>query len=315
MADVCSISVPVEALSQTFRQTQKKVTKALQGVGGGVAAAAEAGESPAAFRARLRGMIAELEALQQDAARGGAAEQRQIARAQARASFTASGPAGPTDWAWHGRLLNVALTEYLLKSGDHEAAQSLAEEAGLAGFLDAEVYATIESVELALRSGDCTKALQWCSDNASRLRRLNSPLVFQLTLQEFVELVRAGDPAAALSFAREKLSAFATEPEYSHDYQVAMATIALSDPETSTIPEYAALFGAGRWDELARLFQREVRRAYGMSVKGLLDVTVQAGLCALKTRACVCAAPDASNGNGNGVGVGVGDNGGDGGAG
>jgi macrophage erythroblast attacher len=63
-------------------------------------------------------------------------------------------------------------------------------------------------VEEALRRQSCTEALQWCSDNRARLRKTSSTLEFQLRVQEYVELVRAGRLPDAMSHLRRHLAPF-----------------------------------------------------------------------------------------------------------
>lgn len=46
-------------------------------------------------------------------------------------------------------------------------------------------------MEAAIRAKDLGPALQWCEDNASRLRKLESKLEFRVRERAFLEMVRA----------------------------------------------------------------------------------------------------------------------------
>ena len=255
--------------------------------GGGVASA----------RLLVDGMLDELRTLRSEAQRSSLSERRRIQNAQARAEFAACRPAPDRAWVdsdalvWYKRWLDISIAEYVLKDGAAPAMPMLVREAQLGDFVDEEVHRKSQAVVERLLARDCGPALEWCAENASRLRRLDSSLVFQLRLQQFIELVRLRQQPDALSFARERLGVFAGEPNYAHDYQIAMATLAMPEPEESGVPEYAALFSPQRWQGLADQFQQDLRRAYGMHANGMLEVNVKAGLCALKTRACGSQAP------------------------
>ncbi|CAM9369036.1 unnamed protein product, partial [Phaeothamnion confervicola] len=147
-------------------------------------------------------------------------------------------------------------------------------------------------VEASLRRRECGAALAWCADNASRLRRLESALEFDIRRQMFVEMVRSGNKDEAIQFAQEHLAKHAAER--GADVQQAMATLAFPQPAACPIPEYAALFAPERWDDLLRLFGQEVLRVFGLTQPSVLELTLQAGLSALKTPLCYRDDPSGS---------------------
>lgn len=72
--------------------------------------------------------------------------------------------------------------------------------------LDPDVFATARRIESSLLSRDCSKALAWCGENRSRLNKINSPLEFDLRLQEFLTLVQQAQPNKAIEYARKFLA-------------------------------------------------------------------------------------------------------------
>jgi macrophage erythroblast attacher len=155
--------------------------------------------------------------------------------------------------------------------------------------VDIDVFVKSRDVIDGLSIRTCTAALQWCVDNKSRLRKLNSTLEFQLRLQEFLEMVRNYKKHEAIEYARKYLTAKKTEEEKNEIVdaanmalvQRAMATLAFG-PTTSISP-YKELFLSTRWTELEDLFKRDFYLLYSCTTKPLLFITMQAGLSALKT--------------------------------
>ncbi len=211
--------------------------------------------------------------------------------------------------------------EYLLRQGYFESLGLLEKEGGStqqagagggAGKLfDLDIFLECREVERQLvEKRDCMRALAWCADHASKLRRLGSSLEFQLHKQQFLELVRQRDRIQALEYASQHLHPTANSAaaavvsaggvanptglsvEQLLEVQQAMATLALADPEACTVPEYQRLFAVERLRELGDLFAAEARRCYGMITHyTTLEICLQAGLTALKTPLCRGGAP------------------------
>lgn len=224
------------------------------------------------------------------------------------------------------KQLERLVGEYLLRRGHFEGQGLLEEEGGGTqqaggGLFDLDIFLECREVERQLVEGrDCGGALAWCADHTSKLRRLGSPLEFQLHKQQFLELVRRKDRLRALEYASQHLSPTATtmtsssaggggaraaaaaaaggaggeaaagpglSPEQLLEIQQAMATLALAEPEACSVPEYCRLFSVERWRELGALFAEEARRCYGMTTGNTtLEACLQAGLTALKTPLC-----------------------------
>lgn len=144
-----------------------------------------------------------------------------------------------------------------------------------------------------LRAHQTAKAISWCSQNGSRLRRLQSQLEFHLRLQDFVEFVRARKPLEAVQYARTYLTPLAMQPEKQDlrdtaigEVQIAMATLAFESPEKCGIEAYEKVFSMDRWLALEEMFLKTFNDVYGMHDPPSLCIALHAGLSTLNTRAC-----------------------------
>jgi len=54
-----------------------------------------------------------------------------------------------------------------------------------------------------LSNQSCTEALAWCSENKSKLKKLESTLEFNLRLQEYIELIKQHRLHDAINYARK----------------------------------------------------------------------------------------------------------------
>lgn len=97
--------------------------------------------------------------------------------------------------------------EQLARDGHLALAARYCREAGVESLVDLELLDDVARISDALlRRHDCEPALAWCVANTSRLRRIDSRLRFELRRQQFVELVREGHRARAMSHAAEFLA-------------------------------------------------------------------------------------------------------------
>jgi macrophage erythroblast attacher len=108
-------------------------------------------------------------------------------------------------------------------------------------------------------------------------------LEFDLRLQEYVELVRSKNIAGALVFVKKFLQPWSDT--HMKEIELAMGLLAFS-PNTET-ERYKALYQHERWAALEEKFLAENYQLNSMSKKSLLQITLEAGLAALKTRQCV----------------------------
>lgn len=180
---------------------------------------------------------------------------------------------------WNRRRLDRLLVDHLLRRGYLTTALQLAQESGIQELVDSHIFVEAQKVVDALKAHDCGPALAWCSQHASKLKKIRSHrLEFKLRLQEFVELVRRQDMAAAVAYARQHLSQWAGP--FEADMQRAFAVLVFTaDTQCS---RYQELFDPVRWTDLQTLFQQDLYRLHSLTFTSLLNIHLQAGLAALK---------------------------------
>lgn len=159
--------------------------------------------------------------------------------------------------------------------------------------VDDALYKECYALELDLKAHDTATAVNWCAQNGSRLRRLQSPLEFRLRLQEVIELVRASKRLDAIDYARSFLTPLVMQQENEdlkeaalRNVEIAMMTLTVESPETCGVKAYEDLFAVERWQELVELFRKTFFEVYGMNAPPSLAIALHAGLATLNTRAC-----------------------------
>lgn len=324
------VRISCEALSSHFQRVRKQVMREL----GQIVTLLKKQDNPDsttdALRVRLlhlREALVAADAQEKDLLERCQRKLQTLATAQKDEEASPSSSIGPPQYpSRHGLTLRRKLQlerlvgEYLLRQGYLESLSLLEKEGastqgagagGVGKLFDLDIFIKCRAVERQLvEKRDCMGALAWCADHASKLRRLNCPLEFQLHKQQFLELVRKGHRIQALEYASEHLDPTASSAaaavggaggatntpglsiEQLWEVQQAMATLALADPEACTVPEYQRLFAVERLRELGDSFAAAARRCYGMTQDySTLEVCLQAGLTALKTPLCRLGAP------------------------
>mmetsp|Transcript_17869 Transcript_17869/g.63081 ORF Transcript_17869/g.63081 Transcript_17869/m.63081 type:complete len:477 (-) Transcript_17869:53-1483(-) len=318
--DYALLRVPLECLSREFRLAQKAIERELGDVLASMESMREDDAADAAsviaVRERLASCVERLESVQarmNDAKKKEAKYAALIAErlphvgaGAGRRGADDAGATSPDAAAAEELRLARMVGEQLARDGHFRLAERYCRDAGVTSLVDIEVYEQMATVSAALRSHDCAAALDWCAANMSRLRRIDSKLAFELRRQQFVELVRAGQRAEAMTHAAEFLAPSASggggaggggdadeengaggmsSPALAQ-LQRDMALLAFPDPVRCGIPQYERLFHEDRWRELQRLFTTEACRAYGLATTSPLVMSLRAGLCAVKTHVC-----------------------------
>lgn len=189
----------------------------------------------------------------------------------------------------HDRLI----ADYLLSQGYLASAKVIEITKGVGHLVDHELFEECQAVLKDLHAHQTEQAITWCSQNGSRLRRLQSPFEFLLRMQEFIELVRAHKPLDAVQYARTYLTPLAMQPDEQtlrdaaiSQVQVAMATLAFESPHKCGIEAYEKVFAIDRWVTLQTMFRKTFNDVYGMHSPPSLCIALHAGLSTLNTRAC-----------------------------
>ena len=159
---------------------------------------------------------------------------------------------------------------------------------------------TCHKIASSLTRGETKEALAWINENKSSLKKLitvpykTTNLEFELRLQQYIELVRAGTTAKkleAMVHAQQHLTAHTASRS---DLIMQAAGLLAQSPDTDAEP-YRALFAPSRWHYLSNLFIETHHTLLALPIQPLLHVALSAGLSALKTPACHSAYNPASS--------------------
>ncbi|EFN55158.1 hypothetical protein CHLNCDRAFT_57944 [Chlorella variabilis] len=283
LLDAQAVTVPFESLKRVTRE-RKYAIEEVEGLLGEVQQAAggaggEAGSEAAA--ARLEQYEKQLQGLKRKLEATSLCERQELARCRARLQHVhdLGPPARDAQVEWSRRRIDRLLVDHMLRGGYNRAAAGLAASAGIEALVELHIFGGAQRVVEALRGHDCGPALAWCEENRARLRKAKSKLEFKLRVQEFVELVRAGQQLEAIAYARRHLAPWA--PQHMPELQRAAALLAFQ-AGTQCAP-YRQLLDDARWLELVDLFHQELYRLNCLPPTSLLSIHLQAGLSALKT--------------------------------
>lgn len=134
----------------------------------------------------------------------------------------------------------------------------------------------------SLRSHSCVDALQWCAENKSSLKKSKSNLEFNLRMQEYIEMVRIGNLSQAITHVKKYLSPW--QDTRMKDIQQCMALLAFNSNTECVM--YRSLYDPARWNKLISEFHQEFTSLYSLTRSSALQMTLEAGLAALKTPQC-----------------------------
>eukprot|EP00123_Amoebidium_parasiticum_P014058 comp22304_c0_seq2/m.33109 comp22304_c0_seq2/g.33109 ORF comp22304_c0_seq2/g.33109 comp22304_c0_seq2/m.33109 type:complete len:303 (-) comp22304_c0_seq2:56-964(-) len=278
------IKVPLETLNKAFRTTQRNLDKessfAASALEDLVDQAGKQHLSHEDAAKSLDSIVSRLTALKRKLEDNFAEEERQITRCKVRLEHINVSEAEQTV-AWTQSRVDRILVDHLLRQGYYETAGALAADAHIEELVDTQTFLECRRVEDALDRHECAEALSWCYENRSRLKKMKSTLEFKLRVQEMVELIRAGRGLEAIMHARKYLAPSAADGDL-RDIQTAMGALAFA-PDT-TCPKYKALFDSARWEDLKAQFRADHYALHSFPSQSLLQITLQAGLSAFKTR-------------------------------
>jgi hypothetical protein len=277
---------PLSIAERSSRSRQKAVDRGLAAVAAAAAAGFPAG-------GRLSALTA-LRQLRASVLREAAAEEAWCASLHAR--LRRSPAPAPLD-------LELAIAARLVRGGGHAAAASTVldslPDARALQFVERRELEAIAAAAAALRCGEPAGALAWAEGSGSRLRSVNSPLLFRLKLSKLIEML--GDSrrkAEALAYAEAHVAPLALTSSGGADagrlalLSSAMSCLAFADPKRCGVPPLEALFSAAARDELAALFADEARAALGSPRVQPLEAAVALGLASLKARSCLSPVTD-----------------------
>ena len=99
--------------------------------------------------------------------------------------------------------LDRILIDYFLRNSYYNTAELLAEKSNLKQMTNIDVFLSEKEICESLLNKETQKCLNWCNDNKSKLKKINSNLEFALRQQEFIELVRQQKCMEAVHHARK----------------------------------------------------------------------------------------------------------------
>jgi macrophage erythroblast attacher len=190
---------------------------------------------------------------------------------------------------WSKTRLNHLLVDYLSRQGYHDSAQFLSKD--VVDLVDLDLFVQAKSITTCLLNHSCQEALAWCGENKSSLKKLKSSLEFQLRLQEYIELVKERKLGLAILYSKKYLVGWSD----THLKEIQQASGLLAFEPSTSCSVYRALYDEKRWDYLVQLFHQDNFQLNNLTKQPMLNLTIQAGLTALKTHSC--NQPDSRNVN------------------
>ncbi|KAG6897245.1 hypothetical protein C0992_003135 [Termitomyces sp. T32_za158] len=183
---------------------------------------------------------------------------------------------------WADTRLDRWLVDWCLRSGMEKTARRIAEDKTIETLVDIDLFMDIRRIETALLRHSCTEALVWCNENKVALRKLKSPLEFDLRLQEFIELSRARKSEEAIAYAQKHLAAW----HETHLQQIRTASALLAFPPNTSCMPYKRLYDPSRWHNLIHTFRTAIYSLNTLPTEPLLHLGLYAGLASLKLPSC-----------------------------
>ncbi|CAH4036980.1 unnamed protein product [Pieris brassicae] len=290
-----TLKVPYEVFNKKYRNTQRvfdvearQVVAAVGDLDNAVKSGSTAGE----INNLLGGMVEKLTTMKRKAS-DAIAEEVQAAfvckkrlehlKEQAEAIAEPNSPQNKTAMTqWRKVRLDRMIVDYFLRNGYYDSASKMADSRNLRDLTNADIYAAGAEVERELWARRTARCLQWCADNRSKLRKLNSTMEFNTRIQEFIELVRGDLRLDAVKYAKKHFSTY--DDGQLEDIQHCMGMLAF--PKDTEVEPYAGLLRASRWQQLVSQFRWEHARLLHPARLPALPVTLQLGLAALNTPQC-----------------------------
>ncbi|KAJ3310598.1 GID complex subunit containing RING finger motif [Boothiomyces sp. JEL0838] len=278
------IKVPLERLKRSFRSSQKVIEKEISSL---VNKLNDICASPEIDQQALKDLAGRLKLLKAKLAELRKEEQESIRITKVRLDYLNSlvkitNVDSDEYVRWSTIRLNTMLVDYLSRHGLNESATKLSKDCMIEDLVDLELFKQAQKIQDSLARHSCTEALQWCNENKSSLKKIKSPLEFNLRLQEYIELVREGKIPTAIQYVRKYLTPWSDL--YLKEIQQAMGLLAFNS--TTKCNNYRQLYDQKRWNFLINSFQMDNFTLNNLTKQPMLNLTLQAGLTALKTHSC-----------------------------
>lgn len=302
-----TLRVPHEQQRKNFRASQKHIER---DVGYLNAAVNELGQRTrengglpieiaevAEMQQQLDGVIGRMQGLKRKlgslhAEETSLSEQTKRRLTQLEAVGTVVSPNDPQYERWARLRFDMLIVDYLLRIGHCDVAARVAEHKNITDLVDVPAITLCHHISDSLRHGGTNECLIWCTENKQVLRKARSNLEFEVRLQDYVELVRAGRHVEAIVYAKK----FFTQHIEGHLEEIQRAAALLAFPSQTDCQPYMELYSAARWSYLADAFVATYYSLFNLPSPSLLQIALSAGLAALKTPSCYSSVtPSSSN--------------------
>ncbi|TIA89893.1 hypothetical protein E3P99_01860 [Wallemia hederae] len=292
--EIYFIRSPFEKLRKAFRNCQKHLEKDLLAISNGINGSLDDAAIDALIKKaqNLKARLTVLESAQQECF-----NQLQYRCAHIKSTLLDGYHSNDAQLVENFKHLRLQrwIIDWCLRNNRIDLSKLLTANSNIEQLIDVELFQEIIQIESDLLNNDCNSALAWCSDNKLTLRKLNIQFEFDLRLQQYIELIRQGQVAQAISYLRTHLiSHFST-----HSKQIQQAVALLAFPETSIVGVYRNLYNKSRWLDLSAKFKNVALRLYGLSTQPMLHVALSVGLPSLKLQSCTIAQSTAQNNHDN----------------
>eukprot|EP00736_Rhodelphis_marinus_P002789 Rmarinus@m.18617 len=279
------LKVPFEGVNRVFRNSQKQIERDLSSVVKAINEFNPSSMSRENASSSIDKLFSKLQGLKRKLDDFNGEEQMYMKRMKKRIAHLKEAESA-TDSTTHIHYntirLNRLLVDYLMREGFYESAIMLANHCDIADFVDTDVFLNSQRVLDSLERHECQPALAWCTENKSKLKKIQSSLEFKLRLQEFIVLIQQRQCKQAVQYAQKHFaSSFST-----NSAEIERAMGALAFPAATKCERYAHLFSDDKWDELIDLFKHDNYLLHSLTLEPVLEITLAAGFSALKTPHC-----------------------------
>ncbi|KAK7205536.1 CTLH/CRA C-terminal to lish motif domain-containing protein [Myxozyma melibiosi] len=287
------LKLPQQQMRQTFKTSQKYIERDLAFLNNAASEALESCNSgkasPDDSLSQLDVMISRLQGLKRKMVNLQAEEDVYMRKSKARIShlqalYSISSIEDKDYERWNQIRVNRLLVDDVLRNGYVDTAKALVDaNPEIEDLVDMDILVQCKAIETSLRAGRTDECLAWCQENKSYLKKARSSLEYEVRLQQYVEFVRTGKTVDAISYYRKYLVPIA---DVHFDSVIRIAGMLAFSPGSDQESPYQDLFSAERWNHLAETFVSTHHLMHGITMPSLLQITLSAGLSALKTPSC-----------------------------
>ncbi|EGC35819.1 hypothetical protein DICPUDRAFT_151775 [Dictyostelium purpureum] len=282
------LKVPVECLNKTFRGSQKNLEKEMNNVLTQITELNKKRETITGNDAikTIDKLLVRVQKLKRSMEDAKSEEELQIKKLKSRINHLSQATNNQNLKSYRERYnetrVNRIIIDYLLRQSYYDTAIDLTNQLNLKDLIDIEIFLSSKRVVEGLNKFDCTEALNWCNENKSKLKKINSTFEFNIRIQEFIELVKKNKTIEAINYAKTHLSGHSSTNL--KEIQQAMATLIFG--KDTKCERYRRLLDSQRWSDLVNQFKTENFQLHSLSTRSLLDISLQSGLSVLKTSLC-----------------------------